>query len=1101
MELQNQTDNIIISYNNNFLSNSNNGSLLSTRRDVITHTRNHSLPFPMTNNKANQSSTSSNVQTSSHRRVFSARSLSQKNSNSNSKIDPKNSFSQEIQDIINSIDSASDTNSLFSSTSNISHDDNNHNDHIDYVNHEEADESSELSQIYTRNASNSTLLSPSSSIRSVHHFTHIHQKRFSRTIQHISSFLQINANISSKINFPVTIEKSFTVERLARQIEAEYAFKFGGIETVIQHEPLEVGLLYDVSMVALRFRDLVGDVLEHGDTVHVLNIYESYHPRLDQEDESEFDNLKYIVDKDLPPIPPISPNNESIKEKRLSLPNISSNNVNNDNSDISDNIDEVIPSNQINSSISTPNSPEILNSSSSSLPSINQIQNTIQASESRFQAVLANTLSLNYFQKFAIREFSAENLLFWLEVELFAAGVSCDIENNYYEEQQSAVIYARYIFLTYICVNAPLQVNLSDEIRREIAWPIDDDCEVERNMFDEAQEAVYQLMRGHTFIRFEESPEWKECLSIKKTGIGKIFIKISYDMIEPLEKYFRPNMSLMLVINNMSLNNSSEQAPISHHFKEQTLHSTLSQYFPETILLDNKGERIDTKFEREIKGVDGYFDVENRMTNAQRMRRMKKERKLQWVFGEKVGRIEDQIIVLPKENLYGNGKIGFGEDDDFKSAFSIDSVNRKMAKEVWNRKKRVEKLESIFGRGLKDSQTTPNIFKSKKNSAPTIITTHKMPQTLGLNVNDTQKIRTTNELNKNDKRILRRKNRKLKVILGENFDENMVYQTLAQPAIQSPTPTKIPKTGKSSFYVIMNIDTKEYRRKKLQKLNSFLGERVPIDIALGKEADFKVVPLPPVPKPKNKRNGSNSFYSQISPTRLSAIDRRRHLNRAVKLEKMFGEIPPQDLILSKSPVKNDPGILNLEHHRRSIVSLEYLMDNDRDAMFELINYMADSDGNNDYEDRAGYSQGSASTSAPTTPYVNFSSSPPRQNVGDKQERLKSNRKLSHFFGASYGQMFPDQILGELLYDLEREIREEARQSEKVDKTVVEDLMGQIDELRVKSNGFGPVGSEDEIGEDDTSTGGEDTALTDDELTQSIRKRLELNKKKRVVSRS
>jgi hypothetical protein len=40
------------------------------------------------------------------------------------------------------------------------------------------------------------------------------------------------------------------------------------------YEPLEVGLLYDVSMVALRFRDLVGDVLEHGDVVNVLNIYE-----------------------------------------------------------------------------------------------------------------------------------------------------------------------------------------------------------------------------------------------------------------------------------------------------------------------------------------------------------------------------------------------------------------------------------------------------------------------------------------------------------------------------------------------------------------------------------------------------------------------------------------------------------------------------------------------------------------------------------------------------------------------------------------------------------------------------------------------------------
>ena len=58
------------------------------------------------------------------------------------------------------------------------------------------------------------------------------------------------------------------------QAEAEYAFKFGGIEQGGLYEPLEVGSLYDVNMVALRFRDLVGDVLEHGDIVNVLNIYE-----------------------------------------------------------------------------------------------------------------------------------------------------------------------------------------------------------------------------------------------------------------------------------------------------------------------------------------------------------------------------------------------------------------------------------------------------------------------------------------------------------------------------------------------------------------------------------------------------------------------------------------------------------------------------------------------------------------------------------------------------------------------------------------------------------------------------------------------------------
>ncbi|CAG8797819.1 14716_t:CDS:2, partial [Racocetra fulgida] len=203
-------------------------------------------------------------------------------------------------------------------------------------------------------------------------------------------------------------------------------------------------------------------------------------------------------------------------------------------------------------------------------------------SQSNFRSILSNLLALNYFQKFSIREFSVENLLFWLDIELFAAG-TCDIEDNYFEDQQSVIIHAKYIYLTYIGSNAPLQVNLSDEIRKDITWPLEDDCIVERNMFDEAQEAVYQLMKGHSFTRFEQSPEWKECENIKMTD---------REMTEPLGCYFRPNMSLMLAI-TMALDDNCNPAPISHHYKEQTLHSILSQYFPETILLDNNGKRRD----------------------------------------------------------------------------------------------------------------------------------------------------------------------------------------------------------------------------------------------------------------------------------------------------------------------------------------------------------------------------------------------------------------------------------------------------------------------------------------------------------------------------
>ncbi|CAG8595348.1 603_t:CDS:2, partial [Acaulospora morrowiae] len=629
--------------------------------------------------------------------------------------------------------------------------------------------SKESKGITMNNASSESIKSnrniPSSpSIRSVHQFAHIHQKRLSRTIQHISSFLQVTANISPKLSFPVTVEKTYTVERLARQIEAEYAFKFGGIEMVGQYEPLEVGLLYDVSMVALRFRDIIGDVLEHGDIVHVLNIYEDCYPK-EVDESSEIINF-YDFDKDLPPIP----SSDGVllpTEKRFSLQITS----------YQDNLEQPKGIDLITHLGQTPSSTSVekwdQRASRSSLASITQIQNFVQASESRFQTVLSNTLSLHYFQKFAIRDFCVENLLFWLDVELFAAGVSCDIEDNYFEQQQTAVIHARYIYLTYISANAPLQVNLSDEIRRETTWPIDDDAEVKRDMFDEAQEAVYQLMKGHTFIRFEESPEWKEFLKIKEND-PEAYKR--HEMTEPLEKYFRPNMSLMLAV-TMNLDNGSDQTPISYHYKEQTLHSMLSQYFPETVL-DNKGKKITSKYKEkasESLSLSGYFNSENRMTNAQRMRRLKKERKLQWIFGAKVGRVEDQIVVLPKESLYGDLL-----EEDSKSTYSTLSANRKATKDAWNRKRKVDKLEAIFGKELRDSQTAQNLFRNKTVIPPS-------PQKVPSDAYNNLHLQTVNELSKAEKRKLRKSTKKLQVMLGETLDEDTVRQALS-PVQQNQTP-------------------------------------------------------------------------------------------------------------------------------------------------------------------------------------------------------------------------------------------------------------------------------------------------------------------------
>nr|CAG8571362.1 1141_t:CDS:2 [Entrophospora candida] len=976
------TENIVLSYSNNFTAtSSNNTSIRVARRNVMNHRRVYSVKD---NNSKFKSIEHLSIKSQNNQETFYTKPLININSNNND-VEPSSSSSLSSNQTAEFIKSSN----VYNSTS-----------------------------------------SPSSSpsIRSVHQFKHIHKKRLSRTIQHISSFLQIIANVSSSISFPVTVEKTYTVERLARQIEAEYAFKYGGIEHNGLYEPLEVGLLYDVSMVALRFRDFVGDVLEHGDVVNVLNIYED-----------------------------LSLKSRSRESKRFNLP------------------------------ISQNNQTENIVDDSSAAMSHNSLNYT-QGSEALFQSVLSNTLAIKYFQKFAIREFSVENLLFWLDVELFAAGISCEIEDNYFEEQQTAVIYAKYIYLTYISPNAPLQVNLSDEIRKDIPWPIDDDSDVERNIFDEAQEAVYQLMKGHTFVRYENSSEWKECEQIKMQEPERYQ---NHEMTAKLENYFRPSMSLMLAVTT-TLDNGTDQPPMSHHYKEQTLHSILSQYFPDTVLLDNTGKRAEQEYSQSVTDdsvstISGYFDLENIMTNAQKMRRIKKEKKLKWLFGEKVKKTEDQVVVLPDGNLYGDGKLSFGDDDDKRSVYSTISENKKSTKEAWNRKKKVDKkLQIMLGEALDENMVKHALKLPLIQSTPSTSPCQERyfeADRLSVNYQYEGRNRISNAGSYIKQRISRRASDSMITSTTPNTNNNDKNNNCNNPKVTMATSPKSPHENKhyktstidndlndplNRFnipLIVIDKDTKEYRRKKLQKLHQFLGERVPIDIVLG-EKDSSIYLPPPAGelklavKPKSKKHRPPPLSSY---KKNSLNDKKRHLQRAVKLEKLFGEIPPQDLLLttsSQSRSKHD-SISSLDIHRKSIMSLEYLMENDRETIYDLIDYMSDNEKENQrdsLEIEEDYDLNIISSSAPATPSetsltmdFDLESTQSHQHLKHKQLRLRGIRKLSHFFGATYGQMFPEQVLSELLGELEGEIREEAKKDGEVDKELIAGLMEQIEELRTRSS--------------------------------------------------
>ncbi|KAF9923911.1 hypothetical protein FBU30_006050 [Linnemannia zychae] len=317
------------------------------------------------------------------------------------------------------------------------------------------------------------------------------------------------------------------------------------------------------------------------------------------------------------------------------------------------------------------------------------------SNDARFQEILHNAIALDLFRQFCFQEYSIENLLFWMDVELFAKpnlemqradrlkhkilhrrlekqqrsirqGGNSSLENNEdcstdekrqqaglesnensiqdekdrlidgeeleklrleveEEEAQFAVQHARYIYLTYIDTNAPLQVNLSDESRTDIPWPILDANDtqsnnhshsrndsgnssrggkksraastsdevigwpLDRHMFDGAQEHTYQLMKGHTLVRFEDSELWKSAQRMmheqreeyeKATVHGPLHLQYCPDSSVILSTVARsrsrhPSANPQTLYN---WNNSTTDLDRSRD-KEEALAKTMSQYF------------------------------------------------------------------------------------------------------------------------------------------------------------------------------------------------------------------------------------------------------------------------------------------------------------------------------------------------------------------------------------------------------------------------------------------------------------------------------------------------------------------------------------------
>jgi len=116
--------------------------------------------------------------------------------------------------------------------------------------------------------------------------------------------------------------------------------------------------------------------------------------------------------------------------------------------------------------------------------------------KTKFQELLETSEGRQKFAEFLSKEFSAENLLFWQEAELYRQHPSAD--------------HAAYIYRTFVVEGAPLEVNTPQTTKALIKERLDAGPKPQADVFAEVQMEVFGLMENDSFKRFSESPEYED---------------------------------------------------------------------------------------------------------------------------------------------------------------------------------------------------------------------------------------------------------------------------------------------------------------------------------------------------------------------------------------------------------------------------------------------------------------------------------------------------------------------------------------------------------------------------------------------------------------
>ncbi|KAI8813114.1 hypothetical protein BJ742DRAFT_849898 [Cladochytrium replicatum] len=707
-------------------------------------------------------------------------------------------------------------------------------------------------------------------------------KRRNRTSRHIHQFFRLTIviinnpiSINQDDTFEITVDRTQTVEYLTRQIEADWLFRKNSMNGSPEddgptQQRLEISMLHDAGNMALKFSETIENVLGPSDVVFALNTFE-VSPSTDFDLLSFSERKHSTTDLDDSSTRGTFPASSTITSLHSLLSNDASS-------------AHVMHPTSLQSSRGRP---------------MSMLKNPTM--DERLQAILHNKLALRYFSEFCIEEYTIENLLFYVDVELFQS----------YDNEMRA-LFAKYIYHMYISDAAPLQVNISAEVKKDIPCPLQlqqSGVLPELSMFDEAQQQVYSMLKGHSYVRFERSPKYaayQDAKRIDRVAYTEARIRGSY------ADYFRPDIVFASSIAkmyeqhaagqppNLEAQNISTSPPGSAPFKEAVLYKAMDNYFPQATQI-----------------IPGYFSVNQRVQWCQKQRKMAKEKKLAKFFGERPTRelIVRQTQHLPQSRSFNDGQSLFerresvadSEAGDTPVPSTVPGVEIIVdTHENATRRKKMEKLEGFFGDRLPNKELREQrlVHQDEFGGAENEAEGEELDESWDRAGSKEEALApagaTVNELDSAQRKILTKRNKKIQSMFGEHLDESMVQRSLKEPMLPNSNlgvsnDRLRESTGSRAVSIVeteslLSLYTGDEdpeaaantaRKKKMDKISQFLGER----ISVNQLQEF---------------SSTSVTLAKMTPTPMNAEERALAKRRLNKLEKLLGAVPPPT---ASTPVK------------------------------------------------------------------------------------------------------------------------------------------------------------------------------------------------------